>query len=147
MATLRRYLSTATRIARSGDPFETTIKRRRNVVDPSYPDFDKQECLKWTNWKMLRDVKRRYVHAGYGQYRLNLKNISRCRVLPSVIRDAALEERLATPRASSILFLRNRCAVTSRPRGIVHQYRASRIVFRDLADHGLVSGLIRAKWG
>lgn len=145
---LRRFLSTSpTPRPSSSNPFETTIRRRRVVVDPSYPDFEKQECLKWTDWKMLRDVKRRHMHAEHAQNRLNLKNIARCRVLPSVIRDVAWDERMATPRAATILYLRNRCALSSRPEGIVHQYRVSRIVFRDAADHGLVSGVIRAKWG
>lgn len=111
------------------------------------PNFETVECLKWTNWRMLRDVKKRHKNSEYWQYRLDLKNISKCRTLPNVVRDIAWEERLSTPRASSVNQLMNRCAITSRARGKFYRYRLSRIVWRDLADHGLLSGVIRAKWG
>lgn len=133
--------------AYTGNPFQTEIKLKREVKDPSFPDFEKQECLKWAKWSMLRDVKRRHINCEYWQYRKNLKNVERCRTLPSVVREIGLEDRNATPRASSITWTNNKCAVTSRSRGIFHRFRLSRIVWRDMADHALISGAIRAKWG
>lgn len=129
-----------------GNPYETTIRRRRQVQDPSYPNFDQVECLKWADWKMLRDVKRRRINADYWQYRTNLKNLANCKTLPNVVRDIALEERQSTPRDSSICHVNNRCSLTSRARGKLLHWRLSRIVWRDLADHGLLSGAIRAMW-
>lgn len=136
-----------TKFSGFGNPYETEIKRRRYVENISIPNFNKVECLKWTNWRMRRDVIRRHLNGQYWQYRLNLKNISRSKTLPNVVKDIALDERLQTPRDSSIANIRNRCAISSRSRGLFHKYRLSRIVWRDLADHGLISGAIRAKWG
>lgn len=137
---------TTLHLAGSGNPYETKITRRRQVADPSMPNFKGVECLKWTNWRMYRDVKRRHFNAEYWQYRQDLLNISTCKTLPNIIRDIAWEERLATPRESSANYLVNRCAITSRPRGKFPRYRLSRIIWRDLSDHGLLSGVIRAKW-
>lgn len=138
---------TTTEIAGTGDPYATTIKRRREIKDPSMPNFEHVECLKWTNWRMLKDVKKRHFVANYAQYRMNMKSLAHCQTLPSVIRDIALEERNSTPRYAGICQIVNRCSLTSRPRGKWPRYRLSRIVWRDLADHGLLSGSIRAKWG
>lgn len=130
-----------------GNPYETKIVRRREVTDISMPDFEKQECLKWAKWSMLRNVKRRHLLMRYWQYRTNLKNIATCRTLPSVLRDAAFSERISnTPRQSSVNQIHNHCSLTSRSRGIYYKYKLSRMVWRDMADHGLVSGAIRAKW-
>lgn len=133
--------------AYTGDPFKTEIKMKRQVEDPSFPDFEKQECLKWAKWSMLRDVKRRHKNSEYWQYRRNLMSVAYCRTLPTIVRDIAVEDRNDTPREAGITWINNRCAVTSRPRGLFHRYRISRIVWRDMADHGLISGAIRAKWG
>lgn len=143
---LHTSASVAPDVAGKGNPYETHIRRRRQVANISMPNFDKVECLKWSNWRMLRDVKRRHINSEYWQYRMNLQNISSSKVLPSVVRDIALEDRSLTPRDSSINKLVNRCALTSRPRGKYFIYRLSRIVWRDLTDHGLVSGHMRAKW-
>lgn len=131
----------------TGNPFETKIKLKREIPDPSLPNFKEVECLKWTNWRMLRDVKKRYINAEYWQYRLNMKNIGRNMVLPSLVKDIAWEERMATPRDSSVTHLTNRCALSSRARGKFPRYRLSRNIYRECADHGQLSGVIRAKWG
>ena len=142
-----QILTQGMQLAGTGNPYETKIPRRRQVENISMPNFEKIECLKWANWMMLRDVKRRHLNAKYWQYRLNMHSLAYCRTLPSVIRDIALEERNSTPRDASVNHLNNRCSLTSRGRGKFWRYRLSRIVWRDLADHGLLSGPIRAKWG
>jgi len=111
------------------------------------PNFDHIECLKWANWMMLKDVKRRILNERYFQYRQQLHNIGKSRMLPSTIREVAIEDQQSLPRDSHRDRRNNRCAITSRPRGKLLRYRLSRIVWRDLADHGLISGAIRAKWG
>lgn len=138
----------STTTVKSTSPYVTTIHRKREVKDVSLPNFEKVECLKWSDWMMLRDVKRRLKNAEYWQYRLNLKNLSASLTLPSIVRDIAAEERLAnTPLDSSVARLNNRCALTSRSRGKFYKYKLSRIVWRDMADHGMLAGPIRAKWG
>lgn len=130
-----------------GDPYTTEIKLRRKVDNISYPKFGEVESLKWAKWQMLKDVKRRIINGQYWQYRLNLKCLSESMTLPNVVRQIAAEERLATPRDSSVNRIVNRCALTARPRGRYGRYRMSRIVWRDQADHGMISGSIRARWG
>lgn len=146
MFTPNRGIQTSTLVG-TGNPYATTLKRRREIKDPSIPNFEEIECLKWTNWRMLREVKRRHIVAKYAQYRMNMHSLANCKTLPSVIRNIALEERNSTPRDASINHLINRCSVTSRARGKLIKYRLSRIIWRDQADHGLLSGVIRAKWG
>ena len=63
-------------------------------------------------------------------------------------RDATPEERFAArqelaklPRNSAAIRLRNRCAVTGRPRGYMRFFGLSRITFRDLALKGELPGI------
>lgn len=145
---MNSVLASARKLAGTGNPYATVIKRRRKLEDISIPKaIEAKECLTWTNWRMRRDVIKRHTVSDYAQYRMNMHSLANCKTLPSVIRDIALEERNATPRNASINCLVNRCSVTSRARGKWIRYRLSRIIWRDLADHGLLSGSIRAKWG
>lgn len=145
--TFSRPKSSMLQLAGTGNPYETIIRRRREVKNLSMPDFEKVECLKWANHRMTRDVKRRIMNSQYWQYRLNMHNLAYSTTLPSVVRDIALEERNSCPRDASRNRTVNRCSLTSRARGKYLRFRLSRMVWRDLADHGLISGAIRAKWG
>lgn len=60
--------------------------------------------------------------------------------------EVADKEIAALPRDSCPVRIRNRCVLTSRPRGVKRRWRLSRIVFRDLADHNKMSGIQRAMW-
>lgn len=130
-----------------GSPYTTKIARKRDIPDITTPILHGQECLKWSKWSMRKHVLKRHLLSRYWQYRTNLKNIARCETLPKTLRDIASEERHdGTPRHSSINNIVNRCSLTSRGRGIYYRYKMSRMVWRDMADHGLISGAIRAKW-
>lgn len=50
------------------------------------------------------------------------------------------------PRNSSPIRIRNRCVMTSRPRGIQRKWRVSRIMWRHFAEYNLLSGVKRATW-
>jgi len=52
----------------------------------------------------------------------------------------------ALPKNSSEIRVRNRCAVTGRPRGYYRKFGVSRIVLRDLASLGRVPGVIKSSW-
>ncbi len=63
------------------------------------------------------------------------------------------EERLAAqiqlnkmPRNSSAVRLRNRCALTGRARGYLRKFKLSRLCFREMANKGLIPGIIKASW-
>ncbi len=50
------------------------------------------------------------------------------------------------PRDSSPTRLRNRCALTGRPRGVYRKFGLGRSKLRDLAMRGEVPGVIKASW-
>ena len=65
----------------------------------------------------------------------------------------SLEERFearlklaAMPRNSSATRIRNRCAVTGRPRAFYPKLKKSRIALRDLGSKGQIPGLVKTSW-
>ncbi len=97
--------------------------------------------------KMIRrDKKRRQMVADYEIEKLRLKAIVKNRLLPEIVQKKAREDMAAHPRDSSISRVRNRCVLTGRPRAVMKDYGLCRMKFRDLADHGYISGLTRSTW-
>ena len=75
--------------------------------------------------------------------------------LKAIIADAtrSMEERMdaqsklqALPRNASPTRLRNRCALTGRPRGYFRKFGLARNKLRDIAMRGEVPGLAKASW-
>ena len=50
------------------------------------------------------------------------------------------------PKNTSKVRLRNRCALTGRPRGYVRDFGVCRIKFRDLASEGKIPVVTKASW-
>jgi small subunit ribosomal protein S14 len=50
------------------------------------------------------------------------------------------------PRNASPVRLRNRCAITGRPRAFIRRYGLSRITFRELALNGKIPGVTKSSW-
>ena len=61
-------------------------------------------------------------------------------------RDAARAKLQQLPRDASPVRLRNRCALTGRPRGVYRKFGLGRNKLRDLALKGEVPGVIKASW-
>ena len=61
-------------------------------------------------------------------------------------RDAARAKLQKLPRNASPSRLRNRCAITGRPRGVYRKFGLGRSKLRDLAMRGEVPGVIKASW-
>jgi small subunit ribosomal protein S14 len=61
-------------------------------------------------------------------------------------RDAARAKFQKLPRNASPSRLRNRCALTGRPRGVYKKFGLGRIKLRELAMRGEVPGVIKASW-
>lgn len=95
---------------------------------------------------MIRDVKRRKMVGEYAKERLRINSLRKNDILPIELREMADAEIAALPRDSCLVRVHNRCAITSRPRGIVHRWRLSRIAWRHLADYNKLSGVQRAMW-
>src|SRR6059058_4554413 len=47
------------------------------------------------------------------------------------------------PRNSSPTRIRNRCAITGRPRAVYRKFRLSRIALRELASAGQIPGMVK----
>ena len=63
--------------------------------------------------------------------------------------DERFEARLALqklPRDASPVRLRNRCAITGRPRGVYRKFGLARTKLRELAMSGKVPGLTKSSW-
>ena len=50
------------------------------------------------------------------------------------------------PRNSSPTRIRNRCALTGRPRAVYRKFKLSRIALRDLASRGQLPGVVKSSW-
>ncbi|ARN77978.1 30S ribosomal protein S14 [Nonlabens spongiae] len=50
------------------------------------------------------------------------------------------------PKNSSKVRLHNRCKLTGRPKGYMRQFGISRVMFREMANKGLIPGVKKASW-
>jgi small subunit ribosomal protein S14 len=50
------------------------------------------------------------------------------------------------PRDTCPVRLRNRCALTGRPRGYLRKFRLSRNCFREMSLEGVIPGVAKASW-
>lgn len=75
-------------IAFSGSTYDTKVKRRRKIKDPNVPVFglNPVECLKWTDWRMVRDVRRRTIYCNHFPLKNNLTCLFRNDLLPHTVR-------------------------------------------------------------
>ena len=93
-----------------------------------------------------RDKKRRKLASRFKGKREALKAIASDRSLPSEERFAARLKLAELPRNASPVRVRNRCALTGRPRGIYRKFKLSRIALRDLAARGQIPGMVKSSW-
>jgi len=61
-------------------------------------------------------------------------------------KEAARAKLQKLPRNASPVRLRNRCALTGRPRGVFRKFGLGRNKLRELALKGEVPGVIKASW-
>ena len=50
------------------------------------------------------------------------------------------------PKDASPVRLHNRCKITGRPKGYMRQFGLSRVMFREMANKGLIPGVKKASW-
>ncbi|XP_046343245.1 small ribosomal subunit protein uS14m-like [Haliotis cracherodii] len=101
---------------------------------------------RYVDWRMRRDGLRRQMIQEQFPERLRLNTVRKNNILPKELQELADAEVATLPPNSSIVKIRNRCVVTSRPRGVQRKWRISRIVWRQLADYNQLSGVTRAAW-
>lgn len=93
-----------------------------------------------------RNKKRRKMVKSMASKRAKLKAIIMNRDLPPDERFQASLKLAELPRNSSKIRIRNRCALTGRPRGYFRKVNLSRIALRDLASRGELPGITKSSW-
>lgn len=94
-----------------------------------------------------RNLRRRKLCDQYKEKREKLKSIINNKNLSIVERFTAQNKLIKKlPRNSSKTKIRNRCALTGRPRGVYRKFGLCRIVFRDLCSFGQVPGVTKSSW-
>jgi len=78
--------------------------------------------------------------------RARLKAIAIDRTAPPDERLAAQLKLAKLPRNGSATRVRNRCALTGRPRGYYRKFKLSRIALRELASAGQIPGVVKSSW-
>jgi small subunit ribosomal protein S14 len=93
-----------------------------------------------------REQKRRATVKKYAQKRAELIALTLNPKLSEEDRYAARLQFQQLPRKASLVRLRNRCALTGRPRGTFRKFGLARNKLRDIAMRGEIPGVIKASW-
>jgi small subunit ribosomal protein S14 len=94
----------------------------------------------------LRDQKRRKTVEKFKTRRTALLEIIYDVRASDEAKEEARTKLQKLPRDSSPVRLRNRCALTGRPRGVYRKFGLGRNKLRELALKGEVPGIIKASW-
>lgn len=81
-----------------------------------------------------REVKRQELVKKYAEKRQALKEAGDFEGLQKL------------PKNASPVRLHNRCKLTGRPKGYMRQFGLSRVMFREMANKGLIPGVRKASW-
>jgi small subunit ribosomal protein S14 len=93
-----------------------------------------------------RDKKRREIVLKFAAKRAAIFATISDMTLSDEDRAAARLKLQALPRDSSPVRLRNRCALTGRPRGTFRKFGLGRIKVREFAMRGEIPGITKASW-
>lgn len=93
-----------------------------------------------------RNNKRRSLVKAHAAKRAKLKAAIRNFKLPAEDRFQAVMALAEMPRNSSKTRVRNRCALTGRPRGHFRKFNLSRNALRKLASLGELPGVTKSSW-
>jgi len=93
-----------------------------------------------------REKRRRETVAKYAAKRAALIATIQNTKLGEEERAAARLKLQTLPRNSSPVRLRNRCALTGRPRGTFKKFGLGRIKLREFAMRGEIPGVVKASW-
>jgi small subunit ribosomal protein S14 len=93
-----------------------------------------------------REQKRRDTVKKYAAKRAELTAVANDVNASPEDRRAARQKLQSLPRNSSPVRLRNRCALTGRPRGVFSKFGIARGKLRELMMRGEVPGVTKASW-
>ncbi len=81
-----------------------------------------------------RECKRSKIVVKYTEKRKSLKKAGDYEALQKL------------PKNASPVRMHNRCKLTGRPKGYMRQFGISRVIFREMANKGLIPGVKKASW-
>ncbi len=93
-----------------------------------------------------KNLRRQKLAQKFAPKRARLRAAARDRSAPAEARFAAQLRLSELPRNGSRTRVRNRCALSGRPRGYYRKFKLSRIALRDLASAGQVPGVGKSSW-
>ncbi len=93
-----------------------------------------------------RNEKRKMLVAKFSKKRLALQAIIDDPKASEEVRYAARLKIQALPRNSNKTRVRNRCALTGRPRGVYSKFGLGRHKLREFAMRGEIPGIVKASW-
>lgn len=93
-----------------------------------------------------RNNKRRKLAGKHEAKRAKLKATIRDLKIPADERFQAVLKLAEMPRNGAKIRIRNRCALSGRPRGYYRKLNLSRIALRDLASRGELPGVTKSSW-
>jgi small subunit ribosomal protein S14 len=95
---------------------------------------------------VARQKKRERLVKNKWEKRAKLKAVILDMTRPIEERLAAVDNLNKMPKNSSPIRLRNRCQFTGRSRGFLRKFKLSRLCFREMANQGLIPGIVKASW-
>ena len=96
--------------------------------------------------KLAKNARRRVLIERYAEKRAELVKITSDAAATPDEKMAAYGKLAKLPRDSSATRYVNRCGVTGRPRAYMRKFGVSRIVFRELANQGMLPGVKKSSW-
>jgi small subunit ribosomal protein S14 len=99
-----------------------------------------------TRAMIAKQVRRKKMVDRKWTERQELKKIVRSLNVSDEQRFEAQNKLNSMPKNSSPVRLRNRCILTGRPRGYLRKFQMSRICFREMANSGIIPGIVKASW-
>ena len=93
-----------------------------------------------------KNLKRTQLVKRLAAKRARLKAAASDKQAPPEERFAARLKLAEMPRNSSATRIKNRCALTGRPRSYYRKFKLSRIALRELASQGQIPGMVKSSW-
>ncbi|GGF29670.1 30S ribosomal protein S14 [Aliidongia dinghuensis] len=93
-----------------------------------------------------KNQKRQKLADRFAAKRARLKAIVGDRSASPEDRFVAQLKLAALPRNSARVRVRNRCALSGRPRAYYRKFKLSRIALRELASAGQIPGMVKSSW-
>ncbi|MEY4269094.1 MAG: hypothetical protein RLZZ58_310 [Pseudomonadota bacterium] len=95
---------------------------------------------------MNKNERRKKLVKKYAGKYAKLKAIANDKSLDEAERTIARLKMAEIPRNGNPTRIRNRCELTGRPRAYYRKFRLCRIQLRDLANKGLIPGVVKSSW-